>query len=143
MVTSVVPAADLPESIPSPLVAAWNRALGAWGDGSLHDALLGLAAKHKQYAWLAARYREVSRQRPDDPVPAARLARLQRAALMTMCVEARPAEAAQRKPYRGVSMMLMAFVVATGLGLWLGHVKTQGLQHPPHAAHAAHRSHTR
>lgn len=132
MVTSVVLAADLADSIPSPLVTAWNRTLGAWGDSSLHDALLGLAAKHKQYAWLAARYREVSRLRPNDPVPAARLARIQRAALVTMCVEARPVEKAQRMPYRGVSMMLIAAVVATGLGLWLGHMKTQSYRHQPH-----------
>jgi hypothetical protein len=90
--------------------------------------VLGLAAKHEQFAWLAARYREIARERPGDPVPPARLARLQRAVLATMCLAQRQDTEPQRRPYRGAAILLVASVIATVVGLRLADVKTRDYQ---------------
>jgi hypothetical protein len=116
-------------ALPAELVSAWERTLHGWQDRSLHDTVLGLAAKHEQFAWLAARYREVARRRPQDPVPAQRLARLQRAALATLCFAPPPGVTPERKPYRGAAIMLIAFVVLAVVGLRLVDMKTRGHQH--------------
>ncbi len=90
--------------------------------------VLGLAAKHEQFAWLAARYREIARERPSDPVPPARLARLQRAVLATLCLAQRQEAQPQRRPYRGAAIVLIASVIATVVGLRLADVKTRDYQ---------------
>lgn len=111
-------------AIPSALAVAWERTLHSWADSSLHDTVLGLAAKHEQFAWLAARYREIARRDPRDPIPPARLARLQRAALATLCFTPPPA-APERKPYRGAAILLIAAVVAAVVGLRVVDMKAQ------------------
>ena len=116
-------------SLPVELVAAWERTLHGWQDRALHDTVLGLAAKHEQFAWLAARYRDVARRRPDDPIPAQRLARLQRAALATLCFAPPPGVTPERKPYRGAAVMLIACVVAAVVGLRLVDMKARDVQH--------------
>lgn len=120
------------EAVPAPLVRAWEDTVAGWGDASRHDIALGLAAKYRQFAWLAGRYRDAARARPEDPIPPARLARLQRAALVTLCCDTRPQPAPERRPYRGVVTMLIAAVVATAFALWLADAKAREvLQHKP------------
>lgn len=133
---SVTPATGIPDvagpnvhtSIPPALASAWANTLSSWGDSSKHDLVLGLAAKHEQYAWLAARYREAARANPDDPIPPARLERLQRAALATLCFERRAPQTEERKPYRNVLLLLAATMFATVVGLWLVDMKTSEYQ---------------
>lgn len=128
--TGIPVVADAPElgAVPPALASAWAITLSSWGDSSRHDVVLGLAAKHEQYAWLAARYREAARANPADPIPQARLARVQRAALATLCFERRTPDVEERKPYRNVLLLLAATMLATVVGLWLVDMKASEYQ---------------
>lgn len=131
---AAMPAPVMPvASVPVALTAAWERTLHSWTDAALHDTVLGLAAKHEQFAWLAARYREIAIVRPHDPVPAARLARLQRAALATLRFAPPPGVAPERKAYRGAAVLLIASVLAMVIGLRLVDMKSRDYQRGYHA----------
>jgi len=125
------PAAQHP-GVPSDLADAWRHTLEAWHDGPRHDTALGLAAKHEQFAWLAARYREIAKRTPDDPIPQARLARLQRAMLVTFRFDAKQTATPTKMPYRGVALLLVASVFATVIGLWAADAKTRDYHNKPH-----------
>lgn len=130
---TAMPAPVMPvASVPVALTAAWERTLHGWTDASLHDTALGLAAKHEQFAWLAARYREIARVRPQDPVPPARLARLQRAALATLCFAPPPGVEPERKAYRGAAVLLIVSVLAMVIGLRLVDMKSRDYQRAHH-----------
>src|SRR5262245_18593667 len=101
------------------MIIAWRRALVVWDDPMCHDAVRGLAAKHEQFAWLAARYGEVANRLPDDSVAPARLARLQRATIAAYQFKVKIPETTERMPYRGAAVLLLASVFATMIGLWL------------------------
>ena len=58
------------------LVAAWRATQAAWDDAAAHDRVAALALRSEALPWLAARYRELERARPDDAVVRARLERI-------------------------------------------------------------------
>src|SRR5688572_28002395 len=76
-------------AVPRELFASWQDTLVRWTQRTSHDTLLGLAAKHQQLAWLAARYREAARSNPHDWIARDRLKSVQRAALLTFAPVAR------------------------------------------------------
>lgn len=120
--------------IPQELTTAWQGALECWGDSARHDTLLGVAAKHQQLAWLAGKYRDAARSNPSDGIAQARLARVCRAAAMmfTMPVVAPPPPT--RRAYRGIPLILIGAVIATGIGLSITEQqvqqRTQVTRHP-------------
>src|SRR5262245_2968101 len=93
-------------ALPTELHTAWQAALEQWNQPTRHDNLLGLAAKHGQLAWLAARYRDAARTNPEDQIAPHRLARVQRAAIVTFAMP-RVADEPTTKKYRGVAMLLI------------------------------------
>ncbi len=114
--------------IPADLAAAWQHALAHWNHHGNHDTLLGLAAKHRRLAWLAARYRDAARTNPDDPVAQTRLARVANAAMIALVCQGRPRDAETKRPYRAVGALLLAAVAATGLCLYLTEYRVQHQQ---------------
>jgi hypothetical protein len=120
--------------IPRELGVTWQRTLELWTQPASHDTMLGMAAKHQQYAWLAARYREASRTNPDDPVALQRLARVQRAAIAVMAFEASEREAPVSRRLGGLGGILIAVVLTTAVGLWVTNLRTQQHQHHPQPA---------
>ncbi len=119
---------------PPALLHAWEQAVHGWSNPAHHDTVLGVAAKHSQYAWLAARYREAALRQPHDPIPAQRLARLQRAALLTLSFEGRTVtESKTRSPFRGVAAVLVMTVLATVVGLWLVDSRMRDYQQRKHS----------
>lgn len=124
-------------AVPAALADAWAQVLHGWENSALHDTALGLAAKHEQFAWLAARYREIARARPEDPVPAARLARLQKAAVVAFRIDARTPTTRERTPYRGVGIILIAAVVAAVIGLRVVDQKARDYQSRTHPTQAS------
>lgn len=71
------PAAFAPPVAPE-VAIAWTRCTGAWDDPASHDAVVGLAARHRALGWVATRYRE----RGGDPIAARQLERVCRAAMV-------------------------------------------------------------
>ena len=67
-------------AVPDPVREAWTRVTAAWRDDARHDHLLHLVARYHAYAWAAGRYRT----RGDDAVARRQLARLRRAAEVTL-----------------------------------------------------------
>ena len=112
-------------AFPTELSTAWQQVLVNWNQPALHDTLLGLAAKHTQFAWLAARYKDASRTNPADPIATHRLARVQRAAAVVAFAMPRAADEPVKKPFRGIAMMLAGAVIATGLAMFLTNNKVQ------------------
>lgn len=120
--------------IPADLVNGWQQVLERWTDATQHDAVLGLAAKHNELAWLAGKYRDASRSNPADTVAGVRLAKVQRAAMIvtfTLPREVAAANAPKRRPYRAASMLLVGSVLAMGLGLVLTNQRVQSAQSAP------------
>ena len=112
-------------AIPTELTTAWQHALEHWNQPALHDTLLGLAAKHTQFAWLAARYKDATRSNPADPIASHRLLRVQRAAAIVTFAMPRESGEPMKKPYRGATMMLVGAVLAVGFALFLTNNKVQ------------------
>jgi hypothetical protein len=104
--------------VPAELTASWQTTLEHWTQKAAHDTLLGLAAKHGQLAWLAARYRDAARSNPRDPIARDRLKGVQRAAAM-LAFAMPAARTSERKKTRGPTMLLLAAALSTGLAIWL------------------------
>jgi hypothetical protein len=104
--------------VPADLTASWQATLEHWTQKASHDTLLGLAVKHGQLAWLAARYRDAARTNPRDPIARDRLKSVQRAAAM-LAFAMPAARASEHKKPRGPTMLLLAAALSTGLALWL------------------------
>ena len=96
---------------------AWEAALAAWSDEPAHERAAALALASGDYAWLAARYRAVQRERPDDAVARRQLDRLARRAEATLRATGgapvRPRVTTARIPY--TALVVIAVVIATGL----------------------------
>ena len=104
--------------IPTDLADGWQHVLEQWTTASRHDTVLGLAAKHHEFAWLATKYREAVRSNPADDIAPKRLDRVVRAATVVAFTLNRPAvEPKQRRPYRGAAVILIGAVIAMGIGL--------------------------
>lgn len=61
---------------PAELVAAWSAAEAAWTEPAAHDRAAAIALERAALPWLARRYRDAQRTRPDDAIARARLDRL-------------------------------------------------------------------
>lgn len=111
------------------LGAAWDAALAAWSDESAHDRAAAIATETGDYAWLAARYRAVVRERPADALARRRLDGLARRAEATLRATAAPPAreraTAARIPY--VVLLAVVFVVGAGL-LYARHALDQRQQ---------------
>jgi hypothetical protein len=110
------------------LTTAWARVLEGWTDGRRHDTILGVAAKHGEFAWLATRYREHVKRNADDAVAPARLARVQRAAAVVMLSKAPKAAEPMPKIFKMASLLLVGAAVAVGIGLFVVDNKVQTQQ---------------
>ena len=98
--------------VPAELLRTWEIAVATWHCPEAHDALLELARKHDQYAWLARSYRTRLREGNGDQLAERQLARVARAAELSLALARVPREAPQRMPYRGVLWIVVAIVVA-------------------------------
>jgi hypothetical protein len=98
--------------VPADVRAAWQAACDAWDDPARHDALFEHVARTGSYAWAAARYKEHG----EEPIAAARLAKLRRAAEAAMLATAfaRPPE---RRRSFGVIVMVAALAFAVAVAL--------------------------
>jgi hypothetical protein len=104
--------------VPADLVACWQTTLVNWTQKASHDALLGLAAKHQELAWLATRYREDARSNPRDWIARDRMKSVQRAtAMLAFSVPA--AQASAPKKSRGPLALLFVAVLSMFVGLWI------------------------
>lgn len=106
---------DADAAIPEPVRDAWQRVVDGWDDPARHDELFRVVAQHNCFAWAAGRYR----QRKDDPVADARLAKLRRAAEVTLLATATARRARVRAPGKPVAILLAALVLALLLALVL------------------------
>ena len=106
-------------SVPRELFSSWQFTLEHWNQGTAHDSLLGIAAKHQQLAWLAARYRATAHTNPQDYIARDRLKRVQRASAM-LAFAAPPAadETTSKMPKAAVALLLASVVMAV-LGIQL------------------------
>jgi hypothetical protein len=104
-------------AIPEPLLNAWGHVIATWDDAAGHDELLRLIAQHDAYAWGAAKYREVSRTRPDDAIAERQVERLRRAAEVTMLAGASRRVDKTPRPYRAVTAVLVMLVIAAVAGV--------------------------
>jgi hypothetical protein len=103
--------------IPRELTDSWQLALEFWTEPARHTTLLGLAAKHKQLVWLAARYRDAARSNPEDPIARERIERVRRATAVIFAMTAPPPPAPTRKAYRSLPLLLLGAMIATAVGL--------------------------
>jgi hypothetical protein len=110
------------------LTTAWSRVLEGWTDARRHDAILGIAAKHGEFAWLATRYRAHVKRNADDAIAPARLARVQRAAAVVMFSKAPPTSEPMPKIFKMASLLLVGAAVAVGIGLFVVDNKVQARQ---------------
>jgi hypothetical protein len=102
---------------PPALVAAWAATEAAWTDGAVHDRAAAAALAHDALPWLARRYRDVQRARPDDAIARARIDRLglmSVAALRATAAVPRPARAPVRIVY-----LVLAIAALTLAGVLL------------------------
>jgi hypothetical protein len=70
--------------VAAPLHQAWVQVVLHWHDQARHDALLGIAAELRSFAWVAMRYREHA----GDAIADRQLERLRRAATAVMLATA-------------------------------------------------------
>lgn len=105
--------------VSSELTTAWTRVLEGWRDARRHDTVLGIAAKHGEFTWLATRYREHAKRNADDAVAPARLERVQRAAAIVMLAKAPKTAEPMPKIFKMASLLLVGAAVAVGIGLFV------------------------
>lgn len=106
--------------------AAWDAAVAAWTDEQAHERAAIVAIATSDYAWLAARYRAVTRERPDDAIAHRQLARLSRRAEATLrataTAPAKERATSARVPY---AVLLAIVAVVAGGMLYAMHVIRQ------------------
>jgi len=91
---------------------AWIRVVGNWQDQALHDALLGLAAEHRTFAWVATQYRE----RTPDAIADRQLDRLRRIVTAVMLATATPRPETERNPLTKMVLVVIAVVMLATAG---------------------------
>nr|HEX4317640.1 hypothetical protein [Kofleriaceae bacterium] len=97
------------------LLAAWERATSRWDDRTAHDDVFERTTAAREFAWTAARYREIARDKPiDDPVATEAMVRLRRAAEATLVATTATTARADKASgaYRGTMAILLIMVVA-------------------------------
>lgn len=94
------------DAVPDALAKAWDDAVADWENVTHHDELLRLVTHHDAYAWAAGRYRERIRVHADDAVAHRELARVRKAAEVTLIHSAATRAAKAPTPYRSTMMIL-------------------------------------
>lgn len=103
--------------VPRELFLSWQFTLEHWSQRTAHDSLLGIAAKHHQLAWLAARYFSAARSNPQDYVARDGLKRVQRASAMLAFAVPKASDEGRSKMPRAAVTLLLASMVMVVLGL--------------------------
>lgn len=98
------------------VAAAWDHAKAHWSDDDAHERVIRVAAAALAYPWVAQRYREALRLRPDDARAAEQLARVARMAEATLLSSATRRPVAQAKPFRGTLALLAGLVLLVAIG---------------------------
>ena len=80
----------------------WVQVVLRWQDQARHDAVLGIAAEQRSFAWLAMRYREHA----GDAIADRQLERLRRAATAVMLATATPRD--ERRKTGKLTTLLLA-----------------------------------
>lgn len=103
------------------LEQAWDAAVDAWDDPAAHERASTAALATSDYAWLAGRYREVLRERPDDAIARARLDLLARraAAALTATGDGRGRGKTKRLSLVPVFIAVAAIAVGTFYAAYL------------------------
>jgi hypothetical protein len=104
-------------SVPEAVAAAWEDARVRWSDPDAHERFVQSLAAAECYPWGARRYREILRERPGDTVAAEQIARLARMAEATLLAGAVSRQAPSLSPYRGISIVVFALILAIAAGL--------------------------
>jgi hypothetical protein len=98
------------------LLAAWVTATANWDNRAAHDAVFDRAAASGDFVWVAGRYRDAARERPNaGPVATAALERIRKAAEATFAVTAAAASIERKQdagPYRATLAILLVMVIA-------------------------------
>ncbi|MBL8621741.1 MAG: hypothetical protein JNK64_10570 [Myxococcales bacterium] len=103
------------------LGAAWAACEAGWDDEARHEAAATAAFATSDYGWLAKRYREVLRTRPDDPVASARLDVLTRRAQAALMATATPKPERATRRFPMVALIVVVAAIA-GTALYAAHL---------------------
>jgi len=109
--------ADLERSVPPEVLAAWEQVSASWSDLEAHERFVRTATTAMAYAWAAQRYRDALRLRPDDTVAAERLAKVAKMAEATLLASSGRKPTAGPRPYKKVTMLLLALLAVAVLGI--------------------------
>lgn len=95
------------------LGAAWAACEAAWTDDAVHERAATVALASRDFAWLASRYRDVLRLRPDDAIAQRRLDTLARRAQATLtATAAAPTAAPPKRRFPVLAVVVAAIAVA-------------------------------
>jgi hypothetical protein len=111
--------------VPDALTAAWASATARWDEPAAHDELLRLVTQHDAYAWAAAHYRDVARARPTDAIAERELARVRRAAEVTLLASAAPRR--EKAPY-GAATAVLALLIILAITAFVYALVRRGMQ---------------
>lgn len=103
------------------LGAAWAACEAAWDDPARHEQAAAAALATSDFGWLAKRYREVLRTRPDDPVATARLDVLTRRAQAALIATATPKPERATRKFPIVALIVVVAAIA-GTALYAAHL---------------------
>lgn len=103
-------------SVAPTLLAAWQACLADWNNLEAHDRAASLALTVTEQPWLARRYRAVLRERPDDEIASARLARVGKIAQAAVLASASTPTASRfRRGSSAAMLLVMVALVAAGI----------------------------
>lgn len=96
------------------LMRAWTATVAHWEEPAAHDRVAAVALRREALPWLARRYREVERARPDDAVVRPRLERI--GALTLSVIRATQTPAASSFLRRTIGAAVIAFLLVLVAG---------------------------
>jgi hypothetical protein len=92
--------------------AAWQRVVEGWDEPARHEAMLGLVARHGEFAWAAARYKE----RAGDAIADKQLEKLRKAATATLFATATK-KRGEDPPYKRTIVIFIVLILMLMIGL--------------------------
>ncbi|MBK9032550.1 MAG: hypothetical protein IPL61_14770 [Myxococcales bacterium] len=118
-------AAWRPRPIEAPteaLGAAWAVCTATWSDLDAHERAATVALATRDFAWLAARYRDRIRTDGADPIASAQLDKLARRAQAALAATAVPSTTARPGRRVPVVAIVVAVVALAATGLYAAHL---------------------